>query len=144
MMTASSICKKFSALRSAGNGTLRALTRASLQDDKRASDIVEAGDFRINIGARTATARGRELNLSSAEFDMLVYLASNRKRIVSSRTTLASKSEYGGVRHAEFLRTLMSLRKKLQENVPGVPYIQTEGWLLYEFHPGIQGEKQTP
>jgi DNA-binding response OmpR family regulator len=136
MVTASTICKKLSELRSACTGPTQALTGMDLRNDKKASDVIEAGDFRMNIDARTATARGRELDLSGAEFDVLVYLVSNRKRIVTARTTLASKSDYGGMRETEFLRALMALRKKLQERVPGIPYIQTEGWILYEFHPG--------
>ena len=98
--------------------------------------IIEEGDFRINIDSRTAAVKGRELRLSNAEFDVLVFLTSHRRHLVTSQTKLATRGESGGVRQTEFLPALLSLRKKLQEQAPGIPYINTEAWLLFDFHPG--------
>lgn len=108
--------------------------------DRNASDspdIVRAGDFCIDVAARSAKVRGQELRLSGTEFDVLVYLASHRKRVVTAHTRLATKPEECGVRQAQFLPALLSLRKKLEEAVPEVRYIQTEAWLLYDFHPAV-------
>lgn len=98
--------------------------------------IIQSGDFRIDVDSRSATVRGHKLDLSCAEFDALVYLASHRRRLVTAHTSLATKSEDSGVRHTELLRALLSLQKKLREVVPGTQYLQTEAWILYDFHPG--------
>jgi DNA-binding response OmpR family regulator len=76
------------------------------------------------------------MQLTAAEFDVLVYVTSHRKQVVTSRTTLALKSADQGVRQTEFLRNLLSLRKKLQEELPDSHYVQTEAWILYDFDPG--------
>jgi DNA-binding response OmpR family regulator len=99
-------------------------------------DILKVGDFYLDLGSRTASVRGRGVNLSHAEFDVLVYLISNKKRVITARTRLNTRSEYAGVQTTEFLRNLLSLKKKLQEANPFSHYIQTESWVLYDFHCG--------
>jgi len=108
---------------------------SALSMETQSASLIEAGDFRIDVDSHRVTVRGRELHLSCAEFDVLVYLVSHTKHIITSCTRLATKSEDGGVRQTEFLPALLSLRKKLREEVPGAQYVQAEAWLLYEFHP---------
>ncbi len=99
-------------------------------------ETIEAGDFRINVLSRSASVSGHQLRLSSAEFDVLLFLFSHKRRIVTSHTRLTTQSENGGLRQADFIPTLLSLRKKLQEEAPGSHYIDTEAWLLVEFRAG--------
>jgi two-component system KDP operon response regulator KdpE len=98
--------------------------------------IIQTGDFYIDVVARSATIRGRELHLSGAEFDVLVFLVSHKRRMVTSQTKLATKLEDGSIRQTDFLSALLSLRKKLLEQVPGAQYVHTEAWILYDFLPG--------
>jgi DNA-binding response OmpR family regulator len=104
-----------------------------------AREIVDEGDFHLELRNRQATVRGRTLRLSAAEFDVLVYLLSHRRRLITSHTRLATRSADHEVRQAAFLPALLSLRKKLNEQAPGVPYINTEAWMLFEFHPSMGG-----
>ena len=108
----------------------------SVSESYDSSDVILAGDFRIDLESRSVTVRNRKLNLTWAEFDLLVFLTSHRKRIVSSHTRLATRSENHAVHQTDFLPTLLSLKRKLHEEVPGTAYINTEAWLLFEFHPG--------
>jgi len=104
-------------------------------EESGSADVVEAGDFRIDTIRRRATLRGRELDLTSAEFDVLVFLAGHPKSFVTPKTMLATNSA-GGVRQAEFLRALLSLIRKLDSEFGGAqPYIRTEPWVLYRFNP---------
>lgn len=103
--------------------------------ETNSTDYIEAGDFRIDVAARSATVCGEELHLSRAEFEVLVYLISHRKQVVTPHTVLTTKSDGAGLCEAEFLPALLSLRKKLREHVPGAQYIRTEAWMLYDFHP---------
>ena len=83
--------------------------------------------------ARTVLLRGRELRLTSEEFALLVFLTSDPKKMVTPATVLSTDWPGQGVRHTEFLRVLLSLRKKLEKD--GARYIRTEPWVVYRFDP---------
>lgn len=113
----------------------RLLDRIALRATGGSPDVILAGDFRIDLVARSAMVRGRQLCLEGAEFDALVYLASHHRRVITAHTLLATRPEECGTRRTQLLPALISLRKKLQEAVPGSHYLQTEAWILYDFHP---------
>lgn len=115
----------------------RLLDRMARRNDSGSPDVILAGDFRVDLVSRSVLLRGRPLPLDSAEFDALVYLASHRKRVVTAHTMLATKPQESGMRRTRLLPTLLSLRKKLEEAVPGSHYLETEAWVLYDFHPAI-------
>jgi DNA-binding response OmpR family regulator len=101
-----------------------------------AADVIEAGDFLIDVPARKATLRGRELDLTSAEFEVLVFLAGHPKSLVTPHTMLATNWASGQIRQARFLRALMSLTKKLDSAAGSSQhYIRTEPWIFYRFDP---------
>ena len=101
-----------------------------------AGDVIEMGDFLIDVAERRATLRGRELDLTSAEFDLLVFLVGHPKSFVTPHTMLATNWTSGEVRQAEFLRVLMSLTKKLDSTAGSTQhYIRTEPWIFYRFDP---------
>jgi DNA-binding response OmpR family regulator len=110
--------------------------RGGFATETVATGTITAGDFSIDTEARLATVRGHELHLTAGEFDVLVYLTSHRKSVVTSRTTLSIRSGESGVRQTDFVSNLLSLRKKVQEQVPSSRYFQTEAWIVYDFHPG--------
>jgi DNA-binding response OmpR family regulator len=99
--------------------------------------IIDVGDFRIDLSGRTATLRGRELELNAAEFEVLVFLASHPKRLVTPRTMLATSWTRQKVQQTEFLRALVSLGKKLRaEEGSTKRYLRTEPWIFCTFDPG--------
>ncbi len=61
----------------------RLLDGFTARNGSDSADIIHAGDFRIDIAARSVTVRGHELRLNGVEFDVLVYLASHQKRVVA-------------------------------------------------------------
>ena len=97
---------------------------------------IEAGDFKIDLTRRSVTLSGRELDLTSEEFDVLVFLAGHRQRLITPRTLLATSWTEHRVRQTQFLRVLMSLRGKLESAAaPGKHYLRTEPWVVYRFDP---------
>jgi two-component system KDP operon response regulator KdpE len=97
---------------------------------------IEAGDFKIDLARRSVTLSGRELDLTSEEFDVLVFLAGHRQRLITPRTLLATSWTEHRVRQTQFLRVLMSLRGKLESAAaPGKHYLRTEPWVVYRFDP---------
>ena len=111
------------------------------------TDLIECGDLRINTAERTATLRSHELHLTSEEFDVLLFLATHPQRLVTPRTMLTTSRSAGKLRQAEFLRTLASLRKKLNAVGTDKPYLRTEVWVMYRFDPNSsvrpEGETQS-
>lgn len=97
--------------------------------------LIEVGDFRIDLDTRSARIGDRDLSLSSEEFDLLVFLAAHPRRIITPRTMLSTRCGNDQVCQVEMLRTLLSLRKKLQAVADGSRYIRTEPWVFYRFEP---------
>ena len=96
---------------------------------------VEAGDFQVNVTDRKVHLRGKDLQLTSAEFDLLLFLINHPRRIVSPQTRLATCWSPTAVRQADFLATLASLRKRLEAVDASHCYIRTEPWVFYRFYP---------
>ena len=112
--------------------------KLSLQPGGNGTAAIESGDFSINLSTRAVKVRGHELQLTSAEFEMLVFLTGHHKSVVTPNTMLATNWSGREVRQAEFVRVLVSLRKKLDSVSGSTPsYIRTESWIFYNFNPTL-------
>jgi DNA-binding response OmpR family regulator len=107
----------------------------AVKEKVSATGAIRFGDFTIDIDERIVTLCGEELLLTSEEFDVLVFLTDHPQRLVTPRTVLATPEMANGVRKTEFLRALISLRKKLDAAGPGQHYLRTEPWIIYRFNP---------
>jgi two-component system KDP operon response regulator KdpE len=122
-----------------GVDELLARIRANLRrkpSGDSSSQILEAGDFRIDIEAHSVTQKGRELRLTPKEFDLLVHLVRNAGRVLTHRALLAAV--WGGdyTQQAEYLRVFIGqLRKKIEADPSNPRYILTEPWIGYRFNP---------
>ena len=105
-------------------------------DTSSESRFIEAGDFRIDLQARRVFLRGHEIELTAAEFDLLLFLNTHRKKIVTSHTLLTTRCSENQVRRTEFLTVLIGLQRKLELGGSTAHYIRTEPWILYRFDPG--------
>jgi DNA-binding response OmpR family regulator len=102
------------------------------------AQIIETGDFRIDLGTRTVRVRDRQLDLSSEEFDLLVFLVGHPSSIITPHTMLSTRSGDNRVRRAEVFHVLLSLRNKIEAGVGGGHYIRTEPWVAYRFHSTVK------
>jgi two-component system KDP operon response regulator KdpE len=112
--------------------------KASEHDTAKESTSVTRirfGDFTIDLDERIVTLRDHELRLTSEEFDVLVFLASHPRSLVTPQTMLARSSTANQLGQTKFLTTLISLRKKLDAAGNGKHYLQTEPWVIYRFDP---------
>jgi two-component system, OmpR family, KDP operon response regulator KdpE len=119
---------------------LLARVRANLRRAPQApepADLIELGDFSIDLATRTVVVAGRELKLTPKEFDLLVYLSQHPHRVVPHRTLLAAIWGANSTEQPEYLRVFVGqLRKKIEID-PGEPrYLLTERWVGYRFEPG--------
>jgi DNA-binding response OmpR family regulator len=104
-------------------------------EPESAAEVLEVGDFRIDTRRHMVTLRGEPLTLTSEEFDVLVFLTTNPQHLVTLQTTLATHWTGARTRQTQFLRVLLSLRKKLEIAATGQQYLRTEPWVIYRFDP---------
>jgi DNA-binding response OmpR family regulator len=124
----------------AGTWSLRRVFRKSTTKPANVDAVpsaakIEIGDFVINTIERTATVQGENLRLTSAEFDVLVFLTTHPQRCVTPRTVLATNWTDDDHHQTEFLKALLSLRRKLDAVADGKQYLRTEPWVIYRFEP---------
>ena len=112
-----------------------ALRRASIPEQTEA-DVIDLGDFHVEVSARSVLVKGREVHLTPKEFDLLVYLARHPDRVLTHRNLLAAVWGPNSVEQPEYLRVFVGqLRKKLEVD-DSHKYIITEPWVGYRFEPG--------
>jgi two-component system KDP operon response regulator KdpE len=129
---------------SSGWNLREVLRRASGKTDQptpwanTTSAAIESGDFRIDLARRSVTLRDDELELTSEEFDVLVFLARHPQSVITPHTMLTTSWAAHRVRQTEFLRVLNSLRAKLDSAAgPNKHYLRTEPWVIYRFDSGV-------
>ena len=115
---------------------IRAALRRQPATDSR-SQMLEVGDFRIDLEAHTITQSGKEIHLTPKEFDLMVHLVRNAGKVLTHRALLGAV--WGGdyTEQNEYLRVFIGqLRKKIEPDLSEPRYILTEPWIGYRFNPG--------
>jgi len=119
---------------------LLARVRANLRRTPRAEtiqEVLDIGDFNIDLATRVVRVKGNEVRLTPKEFDLLLYMAQHPHRVIPHRTLLAAIWGGTSIEQPEYLRVFVGqLRKKIEAN-PGEPqYLLTDRWVGYRFEPG--------
>ncbi len=119
---------------------LLARVRANLRRAPKSSatrELIDVGDFHIDLATREVLVEGREVKLTPKEFDLLVYMAEHPNRVISHRTLLAAVWGDTSTEQPEYLRVFIGqLRKKIEPNPAEPRYLKTERWVGYRFEPG--------
>jgi two-component system KDP operon response regulator KdpE len=111
------------------------LRRAPSQDT--AIQVVEAGDFRMDLESRRLTLQGKELHLTPKEYELMLYLIRNAGKVLTHRTLLGAVWGGEATEQTEYLRVFIrQLRKKIEPDPSTPRYILTEPWIGYRFNPG--------
>jgi DNA-binding response OmpR family regulator len=110
---------------------MRRLHLNLISGNPQSTEPIECGDLTIHTAERIATLRSHELHLTSEEFDVLLFLATHPRGFVTQRTILTTASSGGKPRQTEFLRSLSSLRSKLNAMGTEGPNLRTEVWVMY-------------
>ncbi len=115
---------------------VRANLRRNRAEDSESAPI-EAGDFRIDPGARSVLVKDRAVHLTPKEFDLLVYLARHPGKVITHRALLAAVWGGESTEQVEYLRVFVGqLRRKLEPSPNSPRYIVTDPWVGYRFEPG--------
>ena len=116
---------------------VRAALRRAKAKEESESQLIEIGDFRIDLETRAVLAKNRDVHLTPKEFDLLVYLARHPGKVITHRALLSAVWGENSVEQPEYLRVFIGhLRKKLEANESSPRYIVTEPWVGYRFEPG--------
>lgn len=113
---------------------VRAALRRSPSNGDVENEILEEGDFSIDLAKHVVLVRGNEVRFTPKEFDLLVYLFRNRDKVLSHRAILGAI--WGGefTEQTEYLRVFVGqLRKKIEQDASQPRYILTEPWIGYRF-----------
>ena len=115
---------------------IRAALRRAAAPEQPEVSVIEIGDFRIDVPARTVLVKACEVHLTPKEFDLLIYLARHPGKVLTHRALLSSVWGPNSVEQPEYLRVFVGqLRKKLEAD-DSPKYIVTEPWVGYRFEPG--------
>lgn len=110
---------------------IRALLRRGSADAK--AEIIRRGNLHINVPSREVTMKGKPVDLTTTEFDLLVLLARRAGR-VQERSQLVE--ELRGIDFHSFDRTvdviISRLRKKLEDTSSGelIKTVRGVGYLM--------------
>jgi two-component system KDP operon response regulator KdpE len=116
---------------------VRAALRRAATPEQPETQLIEAGNFRIDIPARSVRVKDRDVHLTPKEFDLLIYLARHAGKVLTHRSLLAAVWGGNSVEQPEYLRVFVGhLRKKLEPDEATPRYILTEPWVGYRFEPG--------
>jgi two-component system KDP operon response regulator KdpE len=113
---------------------VRAQLRRSAASNSETPQIIEAGDFVIDLPQHRVVVRGQDIHLTPKQFDLLLFLAQHPGQVLTHRALL--HAVWGtNADQPEYLRvTIGQLRKKI-EIAEEPAYIVTEPWIGYRFRP---------
>ena len=101
------------------------------------AQLIQIGDFQIDLEKHTVLVKNRDVHLTPKEFDLMVHLARNPGKVITHRALLAAVWGANSVEQPEYLRVFVGhLRKKLEADENSPRYIVTEPWVGYRFEPG--------
>jgi two-component system KDP operon response regulator KdpE len=112
------------------------LRRAAALPRGEASTVLEVGDFRVDLEARSVFVRGAEVHLTPKEYDLLVHFVRHAGKVLTHHNLLGAV--WGGdyTEQGEYLRVFVGqLRKKIEPNPSAPRYLLTEPWVGYRFNP---------
>ncbi len=111
---------------------IRAALRRTATSPPSGTGNIRIGEVEIDFRARCLTSHGKQIRLSSKEFDLLSYLASHPNRVIPHEELLHAVwgPEYGEER--EYLRVFINrLRKKIEPSPQDPQYLIKEPWIGY-------------
>jgi two-component system, OmpR family, KDP operon response regulator KdpE len=116
---------------------VRAALRRTAATAAPAANVLEAGDFRIDLEARSVAVRGEAVRLTPKEYELLVFLMRNAGKVLTHRAILSAVWGGNYVEQVEYLRVFVGhLRKKVEADPSKPRHVLTEPWTGYRFDPG--------
>ncbi|HUA76890.1 MAG TPA: response regulator transcription factor [Acetobacteraceae bacterium] len=113
---------------------VKAITTGSVN----ATTVVRVGDMTIDADQRSVAVRGRSVELTAREFDLLLHLARNPGRVYTREQLL---DFVWGYNHSGYQHTVNShinrLRSKIEDDPANPVYVRTVWGVGYKFSEAI-------
>ncbi len=116
---------------------VRATLRRVPEAQTAGKNVLEVGDFKIQLEERRLTVKGQDVHLTPKEYDLMVFLLRHPAKVLTHHALLGAV--WGGdyTEQPEYLRVFIGqLRKKVEKDPANPKYILTEPWIGYRFNPG--------
>lgn len=111
-----------------------ALRHAASLGDASPSTVFEAGDLRVDLGARRVALAGREAHLTPTEYRLLATLVKHAGKVLTQRFLLKEVWGPAYVERPHYLRIYMAnLRQKLEADPARPTMLLTETGVGYRF-----------
>jgi two-component system KDP operon response regulator KdpE len=122
-----------------GTDELLARMRVALRHSARLSggadggeSVFEAGDLRVDLGARLVRKRGSEVRLTRTEYRLLAALVKHAGKVLTHRQLLVEVWGPGAATESHYLRVYMAqLRHKLEDDPARPRHLLTETGVGY-------------
>ncbi len=110
------------------------LSQPAVSEQKQDSNIIENGDLVLDKSNRRLTILGTEYNLTSKEFDMLLLLVTNPRKVFSREDLLQTiwGSDYPGDERTVDVH-VRRLREKIEPNPKEPKYVRTKWGVGYYY-----------
>ena len=116
---------------------VRANLRRAPKAEAAVQELIEIGDFSIDLATRVVRVKGQEVRLTPKEFELLLYMAQHPHRVIPHRSLLGAIWGGNSTEQPEYLRVFVGqLRKKIEANPAEPHYLLTDRWVGYRFEPG--------
>ena len=113
---------------------VRVALRHSASKQGPQSNMIHAGLLTIDLAWHIVKRGDEEIKLTSTEYKLLAYLASNQGRVLTHQSILTQVWDPADANHTEYLRVYMrQLRKKLEADPEHPKIILTESGIGYRF-----------
>ena len=113
-----------------GMGELLARMRVALRHrdvDADEEPVFEAGDLKVDLGARRVFVRGEEVRLTRTEYRLLALLVQHAGKVVTHRQLLKEVWGPGSADQTHYLRVYMgTLRHKIEQDPARPRWLTTE------------------
>ena len=112
-----------------------ALRHAATANGTGAPASIEAGELKIDLGARRISVSGKEVHLTPTEYRLLAELAKHAGKVLTQRYLLKEVWGPGYVERPHYLRIYMAnLRRKLEADPAQPRRLLTETGVGYRFN----------
>lgn len=115
---------------------VRAHLRRQTAAEPEVAQVLDLGDFHIDVPQHRVIVRGEDIHLTPKQFDLLLHFAQHPGQVLTHRALL--QAVWGtNADQPEYLRVnIGQLRKKIElPNTEEPAYILTEPWVGYRFRP---------
>ena len=113
---------------------IRAILRRSDGEEEAVASVLQVGPLVVDIGSRSVTVRGQQVDLTTAEFDILHALASSAGRVLSRDQLLQKVHGEGWAAYDRSVDVHISrIRQKIEQDPRRPELLKTIRGVGYQF-----------